>query len=108
MTGQEQAILRILLMTDGYISYETLAEKLNVSTRTVMRLIRSMETFLKDFSIMVEVKRRSGIRLDGAKKDLEALRQTLELEKTVNYTANARILLILLELYQSEDFVKSY
>ena len=67
MTGQEQAILGILLMTDGYISYETLAEKLNVSTRTVMRLIRSMETFLKDFSIMVEVKRRSGIRLDGAK-----------------------------------------
>ena len=108
MTGQEQAILRILLMTDGYISYETLAEKLNVSTRTVMRLIRNMETFLKDFSIMVEVKRRSGIRLDGAKKDLEALRQTLELEKTVNYTANDRILLILLELYQSEDFVKSY
>lgn len=37
MTGQEQAILGILLMTDGYISYETLAEKLNVSTRTVMR-----------------------------------------------------------------------
>ena len=108
MTGQEQAILGILLMTDGYISYETLAEKLNVSTRTVMRLIRSMETFLKDFSIMVEVKRRSGIRLDGAKKDLETLRQTLELEKTVNYTANDRILLILLELYQSEEFVKSY
>ncbi len=108
MTGQEQAVLGILLMTDGYISYETLAEKLNVSSRTVMRLIRSMETFLKDFSIKVEVKRRRGIRLDGAKKDLEALRQTLELEKTVNYTANDRILLILLELYQSEEFVKIY
>ena len=57
MTGQEQAILGILLMTDGYISYETLAEKLNVSTRTVMRLIRSMRR-----------KQSAGMKIFGWKK----------------------------------------
>ena len=71
MTGQEQAVLGILLMTDGYISYETLAEKLNVSSRTVMRLIRSMETFLKDFSIKVEEGSRSAAADAGTGKDGE-------------------------------------
>ena len=63
MTGQEQAILGILLMTDGYISYETLAEKLNVSTRTVMRLIRSMRR-----------KQSADMKISGWKKTCERSR----------------------------------
>ena len=53
MSGQEQALLEILLSEDNYVSYEILAEKMNVSSRTVMRLVKNLESFLENFSIVI-------------------------------------------------------
>ena len=73
-----------------------------------MRLLKNAEGPLSDFSIVVEVKRRSGIRLAGTSENLERLREALSLEKTADYTAKERLLLILLELFQAEEPVKAY
>lgn len=108
MNGQLEAILEILLSNENYVTYETLAARLNVSSRTVMRLLKNAEGPLSDFSIVVEVKRRSGIRLAGTSENLERLREALSLEKTADYTAKERLLLILLELFQAEEPVKAY
>lgn len=108
MNGQQQAILEILLSNESYVSYDMLASRLNVSSRTIMRLLKNVGGFLSDFSVTVEMKRRSGIRLAGTVESLEQLRSALRMEKTIEYTGKDRLLLILFELLQTREPVKAY
>lgn len=108
MNGQEQALLEILLAQREYLSYDALADRLNVSSRTVMRLMKETGAFLKDFSVSIEVKRRSGIKLLGSEESLKGLSEALNLQKTNVYTSLDRQTIIMIELFLAEEPVKSY
>lgn len=71
-------ILRSIADAQGYISTSTLADELNISTRTVLRELKGINHFLEPFKLTLESKPSRGYRLIGDKGHMDRFLQTLK------------------------------
>lgn len=56
MNKEDRFILETLIQEDDYITYSDISKKLNVSLRTVIRYIKSLDNYFKVNNIKVEKK----------------------------------------------------
>ena len=60
MDGKKLMLLKLLLDAEEFISYEQLAEYLDVSTRSVLRFMKEIQTYALGYDIRVELKKTQG------------------------------------------------
>lgn len=108
MDGQRLMILKMLLESKDYLSYDTIAGRLSISSRSVARFIKDIEQYTKRYGVQLFMKKRFGFRLEGESEQLEQLMSSIEQQKIFSYTSNERMIIIMLELLSNEDSVKLY
>lgn len=108
MDGNKLALLKLLLLAEDYLSYETCAQQLQVSTRTILRFLKEIEVYCATYHVSIVLKKRKGIRLVGTKHDLEQLKLDTLQEKSTGYTSQERMILIMMELFANQTATKLY
>lgn len=109
MDGKKLMLLKLLLDAEEFISYEQLAEYLDVSTRSVLRFMKEIQTYVLGYDIRVELKKRKGIKLVGTKEDKERLLASMDNKTVAVYTGNERMIMIMIELFQpAQEYTKLY
>lgn len=78
LSSRQRELLRILLNKQSLISYKYLSEYFKLSTRTLQREIKLLQSTLKHFNIKVSRKVGSGLEIQGSDKDIEELKGQLK------------------------------
>lgn len=109
MDGKKLMLLKLLLDAEDYISYEQLAESLDVSTRSVLRFMKDIQAYVLRYDMQVELKKGKGIRLSKTMKDRARLYASINDKAAVVYTGNERMILIMMELFHpAQEYTKLY
>lgn len=108
MEGNKLTLLKLLIEADDYLSYETLAESLAVSTRTIIRLVKDIQAYIATFHVEIELKKRKGIRLVGDIEDLKRLKEVCDTSATSIFTSSERMIFIMIELFDHPEYTKIY
>ncbi len=91
LTTRQCVILEKILNTDGFITLQKLAERLNLSPRTVQREINEIKNNL-NIDNWIESKSSSGIRFSGTEMQRKEVEDLLSKSKlTHEYSQNERI-----------------
>lgn len=120
------AIIHELLLSDDYIKYELLADKLFISPSTLQRDMRTVRKLLKQFNVAITFKSSYGSAIRGKEFDIRAaisffffdsFWSTISLKKQETYSENNQtykkvkaVVDQLIDTYQvmvSEKYVKS-
>lgn len=108
MDGNKLTLLKLLIEADDYIAYDKLAESLQVSSRTIIRFMKEIQDYVKPFHIVVDVKKRRGVRLLGEDSEILLLKESWKDEKGYTYTSGERMILIMMELFTNTEYTKIY
>lgn len=108
MDGNGYFIINYLLMQNDYVTYTEIAKELTVSQRTVLRYIKNIPSDISGIPILFQTKRGIGIKLNLNQEQKKQLLLTLKSEKCSYWSKEDRVLLILFELFSSNEYVKSY
>lgn len=108
ITNRERSIIEILLKSQHlFISSNSIARDLRVSTRTVQREIKLLEDTLVKFRLDLEKKAGEGIRISGKHEDIVRLREEISTYSEFELERSERSLVIFHELMNSEYPVKT-
>lgn len=105
ITSREREIIHILLQYPKGITVLEIANKINLSQRTVHRELKHMTTILAKHEIYLEKKAGVGLLLQGTIEKQAELKKSL-LRQISDFTAKEREELILLTLLKSIDTTK--
>lgn len=109
ITLRQKEILKKICSEYKYVTLSSIAEKLDISSRTVLRELSGIEKWLKHYGCLLDKKAGIGIRLKGSLEDRKRLMDILEEEKeTRSYSPNERQIIIISELLQNKEPVKLY
>ncbi len=109
ISSRTKKIIKILIENDDYIVTDQIAEKLNVSSRTILRELKKVEKWLQSNDILLEKKKGTGIRLDCSQKDKIRIAEILEFEAVdKHYSPAERKMIILSELLRDQRPNKLY
>lgn len=106
MDSQTYQLVTILADEWDYVTYQTIAKKMAVSSRTVSRVVPAMTAYLKENHFRCSVKKGKGIKLLLNEEERERLEQLLNAQKVTYYSAEERMAFIVIELMDSPDPVK--
>ena len=90
-----------------FVSIQSLAKKLDVSTRTVQREVKMLEDTLAKFGLTLEKKANEGIRLTGSDEGLKRLKDEIRAYSDYDMGRSERSLFIFHELLDSGDPLKT-
>lgn len=108
ITNRERSIIEILLKSQHlFISSNSIARDLRVSTRTVQREIKLLEDTLVKFRLSLEKKAGEGIRIEGKHEDILRLREEIATYSDFEMERSERSLVIFHELMNSEYPLKT-
>ncbi len=87
ISKRQKEIILFLLNNSGYVTISTIAERFNVSNRTVRNDLACIEHFLRRNNFLLESKTNNGIRIVRVGKNVDDLRIILEggLENDFDY-----------------------
>ncbi|HHV13607.1 MAG TPA: BglG family transcription antiterminator [Clostridiales bacterium] len=109
LTERTKKMILLLLEEDNYRTVRYIAEKVNVSSRTVLRELMNIEHWLNTKGIVLEKKKGSGIQLCLREKEREALKKDIQSEKAdLVYSPEQRITLLKAELLKNSGITKLY
>lgn len=109
ISSRTKKIIKILIENDDYIVADQIAEKLDVSSRTVLRALKKVEKWLKENDIVLEKKKGTGIRLDCSRADKIRIAEILEFEAVdKHFSPEERRMIILSELLRDQRPNKLY
>lgn len=109
ISSRTKKIIKILIEIDNYIVTEQIAEKLDVSSRTILRELKKVEKWLKGNDILLEKKKGTGIRLNCSQADKIRIAEILEFEAVdKHYSPEERKMIILSELLRDQRPNKLY
>lgn len=108
MDGNKLTLLQIMLTNEDYLSYESLAQQIQVSSRTIIRFMKDIQAYIKPYHIDIVLKKGRGIRLQGDAQDIDKLKEAINLEQAISYTGQERMIFIMIELFQSSEYTKLY
>ncbi|WP_163538606.1 BglG family transcription antiterminator [Gracilibacillus sp. YIM 98692] len=108
-THRQKLVIELLFHADRLISYQELAEELNVSKRTIQREMNQLKKQLKPFYIKMKSKAGAGIELVGNTNDKQQLQQYLNQQKMKShYSITDRRDGITYDLIVSKEPIKQY
>lgn len=107
ITNREKAILELLIKTGGRHTSLSIATYLQVSVRTVHRDLKKIEHMLEDFGLKLEQKENNSLHIDGSDESVFRLVQALSQVEPLDLSVKERKLLLLLNLMQSHDSIKT-
>lgn len=106
ITSRQRMILNILLTGHEGITVNEIAERIEVSTRTIHRELNDVEQLLAAYRLQLVKKAGIGIFIEGEAKHKEALRVLLNNQTVAEYSAKERKLLILCQLLEAKEPIK--
>lgn len=109
ITRRQKEILKIICSEQSYVTISNIAEKLNISSRTVLRELRYVEVWLKAYGCSLDKRSGMGIRFIGNKENRRNILKVLEEGKEIkDYSAKERQVIILQELLKEKEPVKLF
>ncbi len=109
LTPRNKKMILLLLEEDNYITVRYIAEKINVSSRTVLRELNNIENWLNKKGIVLEKKKGTGIRICMQGKEREDLKNYIRREKAdLIYSPEQRLTLLKAELLKTPGITKLY
>jgi mannitol operon transcriptional antiterminator len=102
-------IIGILCKEPQYITIGTIAEKLNVSSRTILRELNEVEKLLQRKGVSLDKKPNKGLYVSGSVEDKANILQLLEMQSDNKvFAPHERQTIILSELLQNQNPTKLY
>ncbi len=109
ITIRQKEILRSIYTVDKYVTIFSIAEKLGISSRTVLRELPDIEKWLKTYGCSIDKKAGIGIKIKGSFENVKSLSLHLEEQKGIKiYNSRERQIIIISELLQNSEPVKIY
>lgn len=109
LTVRNKKMLFLLLAQEDYVTVRFIAEQVNVSSRTVLRELNSIENWLNKNNISMDKKKGIGIRINLQERDREALLNEILKEKADwVYSPEERLTLLKTELLKNSGITKLY
>jgi mannitol operon transcriptional antiterminator len=109
ITLRQKKILQEICNEDKYITISNIAEKLGISSRTVLRELSGVEKWLLTYHCTLDKKSGLGIRLSGTCENKKAVIERLEEHTEASgFTPAERQLIIISELLQDKEPVKIF
>ena len=109
MSTREKEIIELLIKYySQYVTIYEIAQQLGVSSRTIHRELKDIETYLKGFNITLERANKKGIKLSGEDVHFQELKKEMAQHETVDLSVEEQKAIILYALIQSKHAVKQY
>ncbi len=109
LTSRIKKIISLLLEETNYITVQLVAEKTDISSRTVIRELTLVENWLSEKGILLEKKKGTGIRLNLDSAERERLKESLREEKAdLIYSPEQRLVMLKAELLKKVEITKLY
>ncbi|MBF7016524.1 BglG family transcription antiterminator [Staphylococcus durrellii] len=109
LSTREKDIIDMLIKYYGqFVTIYDIAQNLAVSSRTIHRELKSVETSLQQFGLTLSRVSKKGIQLEGNKQQINNLRQYLYQQSTVDLSQEEQKVIILYALIQSDESIKQY
>ncbi len=109
LDNKSKKIIQILSENSEPITTDFLANKLNVSSRTILRKMPNIEKYLKEHRFNLIKKPGYGLVIEGEAEEKIRLKELLTNNKfKKKYTPEERQLFILIELLKSKEPIKIY
>lgn len=109
ITLRQKEILKSICSEYSYVTISSIAEKLNISSRTVMRELRYIEVWLRSYGCSLDKKSGMGIKFVGSEESRRDILLNLEESKEIkNYSSKERQIIILQELLKEKEPVKLF
>ncbi|AHM67414.1 BglG family transcription antiterminator [Paenibacillus polymyxa] len=106
ITKRQSDIVEYLLEQPQEVTAGEIAEKINVSTRTVHRELGAVECWLAAHEVKLEKKSGIGIYVDAGPTQLASLREQLLHTKSDEYSAEERKIVVLCMLLDTQEPIK--
>lgn len=106
VSSRQRMILNILLTEEQEITIKDIADRIEVSTRTVHRELTELEPLLEQQGLQLVKRSGIGVAIEGEARQKEELRLSLYNQTTVEYAPDERKLLILCQLLEATEPVK--
>jgi len=103
---RQRMILDILLQEEQGITVGEIAERIEVSSRTIHREMTDLEKLLRKFELTLEKKSGFGVQILGEPQNKEKLNDSLFNLTTTEYTAQERKVIILCTLLEATEPIK--
>ncbi|MEB6246508.1 BglG family transcription antiterminator [Staphylococcus xylosus] len=109
LSTREKEIIEMLIKYHGqYVTIYDIAQHLAVSSRTIHRELKSIESFLSTFDIDLERVTKKGIQLKTTEMALTSLKHALLHENTIDLSQEEQKVIILYALIQTNTPIKQY
>jgi mannitol operon transcriptional antiterminator len=106
ISSRQRMILEILIRENTFLTVHEIAEKIQVSSRTVHRELHELEKFLEQFGIQVVKRSGVGVQIRGTDEEIDRLLSHLSSASMTELTSNERKAMILCLLLEAEEPVK--
>ncbi|MCM8712022.1 BglG family transcription antiterminator [Clostridium sp. SYSU_GA19001] len=109
VTLRQKEIIKIICSEYSYITISSIAEKLGISSRTVLRELGDIEGLLKTYDLSLDKKSGMGIKLNGSSENRKRILESLEEGSQIkNYSSKERQVIILGELLKEKEPIKLF
>jgi mannitol operon transcriptional antiterminator len=109
ITLRQKEILKKICGEYKYVTVSSIAEKLSISSRTVLRELSDIDLWLEPYGCSLDKKAGIGIRLKGSLEERKKVLDSLEEGKEIkSYSPKERQIIIIGELLQEKEPVKLY
>lgn len=99
-------ILSICMNHEEYITYQEISEQLQISTRTVMRELKNINSTLQRYHLTMDFKKGKGIKIIGYQENFKKLKFDLEGTTVAYDSKEERLELLSLELLNNTEIQK--
>ena len=109
LSTREKEIIEILIKYHGqYVTIYDIAQQLAVSSRTIHRELKQIESYLSTFSILLERANKKGIRLSGEANNIRRLKEAVTTQQTLDLSIEEQKVIILYALIQTKHAIKQF
>ncbi|ANQ64837.1 BglG family transcription antiterminator [Staphylococcus equorum] len=109
LSTREKEIIEMLIKYHGqYVTIYDIAQHLAVSSRTIHRELKSIESFINTFNIKLERVTKKGIQLDADEHAMTSLKNVLSQQNTIDLSQEEQKVIILYALIQAKEPIKQY
>ncbi|MBD1383024.1 BglG family transcription antiterminator [Metabacillus arenae] len=108
VTTRENEILHFLCHHTDYLTVQELADHLKISSRTVHRELKKVESTLSAYELSIEKKAGLGIKLSGQSLEKQRLLSDLSKVEKVDFQQEERINFLICELIKSNEPIKLF
>lgn len=109
LSTHEKEIIEILIKYHGqYVTIYDIAQQLAVSSRTIHRELKQIESYLSTFSILLERANKKGIRLSGEANNIRRLKEAVTTQQTLDLSIEEQKVIILYALIQTKHAIKQF